>query len=431
MKRKRGVARVGGREDARFASSLHFGFAVPTPPAQLDVTQEATLTPPMVSTGSAQRPLLPPSPRPASLLFLALFLCAIAAGRVEAGGRGTTGANFLKLGAGPRALAMGQAQAAVGQDAAGAYWNPASLAHIQSHEVSLMHTELVETIRAQYAAYANPYSPLGVFGGSVYFLSVGDLQGRDATGKETGKLQVYDAMASLTYATTFPKAPYLAVGITAKGIQERLAGVSATTAAGDFGAQLQLGEWLRLRGIRGLSMGFAVQNLGGKLRFHRDTGELPRNVRMGLGYRVNVFGNPLTLAMDLNVPNDNDRWTAVGAEYWIRQLLAFRVGWRSNDDLSNGLSYGVGIRVGNVGLDYALVNFGEFGLTHRAALSLRFGPTLASLRAEAAFKRGLQAYEDGRYPAAIVEFNKALEFNPNHQESLEMMRRANERLSSP
>lgn len=324
---------------------------------------------------------------------------------------------------------MGQAQAAVGQDAAGAYWNPASLAHIQSHELALMHTELVESVRAQYAAYANPYSPLGVFGGSVYFLSVGDLQGRDATGKETGKLQVYNAMAGLTYARILPQAPHLALGFTVKGIQERLAKVSATTAAGDIGAQLQVGEWLKLRGIRGLTLGLAVQNLGGKLRFYRDAGELPRNVRMGLGYRVNVFGNPLTLAMDLNVPNDNDRWTAVGGEYWIRQLLAFRVGWRSNDDLSNGLSYGVGVKVAHVQLDYALVNFGEFGLTHRAALSLRFGPTLSHLRAEAAFKRGMQAYEEGRYPAAIVEFNQTLELNPTHQEALDMMRRANERLT--
>ena len=41
--------------------------------------------------------------------------------------RGTTAAQFLKLGAGARAVAMGEAFSAVADDASALYWNPAAL----------------------------------------------------------------------------------------------------------------------------------------------------------------------------------------------------------------------------------------------------------------------------------------------------------------
>ena len=52
---------------------------------------------------------------------------------------GTTIANFLKIGVGPRAVAMGSAFSAVANDASAVYWNPAgiisvSYTHLRAHE---------------------------------------------------------------------------------------------------------------------------------------------------------------------------------------------------------------------------------------------------------------------------------------------------------
>jgi hypothetical protein len=40
----------------------------------------------------------------------------------------------------------------------------------------------------------------------------------------------------------------------------------------------------------------------------------------------------------------------------------------------------------------------------------------------------MEYYNDGKYPEAILEFNKVLGLNPEDERALEMMRRANDKL---
>jgi hypothetical protein len=49
----------------------------------------------------------------------------------------------------------------------------------------------------------------------------------------------------------------------------------------------------------------------------------------------------------------------------------------------SGLSAGAGIAFSSLSVDYALVPFGELGLTHRLSLSLKFGGSKASGRSSA------------------------------------------------
>src|SRR5438309_11866769 len=91
-----------------------------------------------------------------SLIFLGV-------GPAAASDAGTTAANFLKLGIGPRAIAMGEAQVGLADDVYAAYWNPAGLAQLQSPEAGFVHTEYVQDINEQYAAYAHPHPTLGTF----------------------------------------------------------------------------------------------------------------------------------------------------------------------------------------------------------------------------------------------------------------------------
>src|SRR6195256_2314875 len=92
---------------------------------------------------------------------------------VEAADSGTTSANFLKMGIGPRAIAMGEAQVGLADDVYAAYWNPAGLAQLQNREAGFVQTQYVQDIQSQYAACEHLTSMLGTFVGSFTFLYFG------------------------------------------------------------------------------------------------------------------------------------------------------------------------------------------------------------------------------------------------------------------
>ncbi|HNL06671.1 MAG TPA: hypothetical protein PKH93_03790, partial [Chitinophagales bacterium] len=64
---------------------------------------------------------------------------------------------FLSIGIGARALAMGNAQSAIVNDVTAAYWNPAGLQQMPHAQISLMHAEWFAGIaKYDYAGFAMP-----------------------------------------------------------------------------------------------------------------------------------------------------------------------------------------------------------------------------------------------------------------------------------
>ena len=342
---------------------------------------------------------------------------------------GTTGANFLKIGIGPRAVAMGEAQVAVCSDVTSVFWNPAGLVRTPSQEASFMYNLWFESIRSQYFGYAYPHPTIGTFAGSINYLSMDKIQGYTAADVKTEKVGVYDLLAVLSYARELPRLPNgIYGGINLKFIQQKLEEESSFAFGVDIGAMSSVGRWLKVKGLEELTLGLNLQNLGSKVKFQKEKGSLPLNFKFGLGLTKEVFGDPLTIAIDGNVPNDNDFYGSFGIEYWVRDLIGLRFGYKSGQDLGNGLSFGAGIKVNVFQLDYALVHYGELGYTHRIGIVTRFGKEAKAILIERAFKRGMDYYNAGKYPEAILEFNKVLELDPENQKALEMMRRANEKL---
>src|SRR5476651_666810 len=101
------------------------------------------------------------------LKWIALIVVATLPGLLFAADTGTTGANFLKLGIGPRAIAMGNAQVGVADDVYATYWNPAGLSTLKTQEATFVHTDYVQSISEQYIAYAIPHPRYGSFGASL------------------------------------------------------------------------------------------------------------------------------------------------------------------------------------------------------------------------------------------------------------------------
>ncbi|TPW19000.1 MAG: hypothetical protein FD126_3126, partial [Elusimicrobia bacterium] len=102
-------------------------------------------------------------------LAAAAFFLALPA---SAGSPGNTTANFLRIGVGARPVAMGEAYAALSDDANAVFYNPAGLAVLERQEVTMMHNKFFEGVSQQYGAYAYPHWKYGTFAAAFTMLSI-------------------------------------------------------------------------------------------------------------------------------------------------------------------------------------------------------------------------------------------------------------------
>jgi len=185
---------------------------------------------------------------------------------------GTRAMTFLKIGVGAKAIGMGESQVAEANDLYASYWNPAGLAKVQRPQFGLMHNEWFEGINHEFLGFVQPIDGAGVIGGSLIYLSFGELQGRDAQGNETRAFRPYDLALILSYARHFGSA--LAFGANVKWVREEIDTENAQAFAFDVGGLYTLPN-------HPLSFGFNVQHLGTRAKFVEDSFNLPVNIRVG------------------------------------------------------------------------------------------------------------------------------------------------------
>ncbi|OGR89664.1 MAG: hypothetical protein A2992_02345 [Elusimicrobia bacterium RIFCSPLOWO2_01_FULL_59_12] len=364
-----------------------------------------------------------------------ILLLLMAGAPPEASGTGTAAANFLKLGIGPRAIALGEAQVGLADDVYAAYWNPAGLAHLQVQEAGFVQNQYLEDISEQYLAYALPRPSLGTFAGSLTYLHVGKIQGYDAAGQPTGKVDSSDTSLSLSHARAYfadrRMGSGISVGMTGKYVRERLDTVSSGAYAGDLGVMFTPGKkWGEH--LDGWKAGAVVRNLGSALKFDRDAFSLPGSVNAGLSYAGQWRGESYTLVLDGRQPKAGPRSFGGGIELRTLQFVIVRAGYTSEGDLGNGLRLGGGLRFKVVQVDYAYAGAGGFGAAHRIGLTLRFGkvPDNPQYAAQRWYDKGMRDYSGRRFTDALVEFNKALEIDPLHPDALKMMKQTYEEIKT-
>ncbi len=70
--------------------------------------------------------------------------------------QGTSGAQFLGVGIGARAAAMGGAYTSIADDGTALHWNPAGLTRVDGHRLTLSHISWLPGVKYNYASYAAP-----------------------------------------------------------------------------------------------------------------------------------------------------------------------------------------------------------------------------------------------------------------------------------
>lgn len=290
---------------------------------------------------------------------------------------GTTGAQFLKIGVGARPVGMGEAFCAVADDINALYWNPAGLSGIDQRQATAMYISWFESINYGYLAYGQPVRDWGVFAGGIAYLASGNIpkSSIDSGGNyvdEGTNFNAYDLALTIGYGRKMGED--VSVGGAFKIINEKIESENASAFAVDIGGVY---KGLKIKD-RILPLGLVVQNLGTKVKFISKGDSLPTNIKTGGSYALEFsqVNSSLTLAIDLNYPLDNAFNAHFGGEFWYKEMVAVRLGYKTTTikDINalSGLSIGGGFRYQQYGVDYAWVPYGDLGNSHRISLVARF-----------------------------------------------------------
>lgn len=286
----------------------------------------------------------------------------------ESGGAGTRSAQFLRLGLGGRAVAMGGAFVGLADDASAVYWNPAGLAGVDRTELGFMHSAWLQEIAYEYFALVWPVKERVAVGFGISYLHMDKLQGRDRHGEPTSDFSASGMAITLGFAREI--AGGLLLGGSIKSIDERIDDRNA------FGLAFDLGCLCRTP-VENLFLGGVIQNWGKDMAFVEESFGLPRILKLGASYRRSLGGNPVNLGVDVSFPADDETCLHSGMEYVYESTIAARIGYNNGSDLGNGagLSLGLGLsttRSHTYRIDYAFVPQGVLGNSHTFSFSISF-----------------------------------------------------------
>ena len=300
---------------------------------------------------------------------------------------GTTVAQFLKIGAGARSVAMGGSAAAMEGDIYSIYWNPGALARLKTPgEASFNHTQWLADINHNYIATGLTVDGFGTLGLSVTSVTTPeDIVRTEINPEGDGRRWSYNAVAiGLSYARALTD--QFSIGFTTKYIHEGLWNMSSSGFAFDIGT-------IYTTNFNGLRIGASISNFGTKMRldgqdisfnnfptgvegqgpqnvqslYKTESYDIPLQFRIGLAMDAVKFDEiRATVAVDAVHPNDNTEYMNAGAEFAYDETFFARIGVNSllMDNTEMGMTWGVGFYVPftamtGVKVDYAYADAGR------------------------------------------------------------------------
>jgi len=334
-----------------------------------------------------------------AVLIVVLGLCLPA--QAQFAKVGTVGLKFLDIGVGGRALAMGEAYAAIANDASAIFWNPAGIANIKDGDFFFGYTNWPADINL-YSGAVVKKTGFGHIGGSFTILNTGLMNRttpRDPDGNVSGTFAFEDWAIGGSYARYLTDR--FSFGTNIKLIREKLADWDHTGWGVDIGTYYETG-------FKSLRIGMAIINFGPDFEYNikdfdgipvdppynghangadensdgivdNDLVEkavpLPLTFRAGFAFEAyQTSTSKVTVSAEVAHPSDNDERYNFGSEYWYKDLIAIRGGWKLNSD-EGGFTAGAGIKLPvleGAYFDYAYNDLGLLQGVHRGSFNLSF-----------------------------------------------------------
>ncbi|MFC1541132.1 PorV/PorQ family protein [Candidatus Latescibacterota bacterium] len=290
---------------------------------------------------------------------------------------------FLRMGAGARAMGMGNAYSAVEGDVYSSYFNPAGLAAMENRQLALSIRYLSMDRKFVYFGFGNRIGPDADFSISWLRSGTDGISGRDLNGNITNSLEDERNAVSMTFSKSINK--MLSIGVNTKLILWKLASEDARTFGFDIGAIV--------RPINKLSVSFVLRDI--KSRFRWESQRWKKNISgsdsqplekedsfpvyYSIGVAYKTYMDKLLFSASFENVEDNPAGLNLGTSYEIHDRLTLRTGlynYTFSDEFETGsVTFGFTLNVTRtLGFDYAYVpdDFGNDSV-HVVAFLMNYG----------------------------------------------------------
>lgn len=291
---------------------------------------------------------------------------------------GISTAQFLKIGVGGRATAMGDAFVAIANDVSALYWNPAGLTQFSENQVMFSHNQWVVDINHDFIGAVYHLDDANTFGVSLTSLSMDEMKvTTEYAPFGTGE---YFGFSDMGIAISYSRkmTDQFSFGGTVRYIEETLDKLKMR------GIMIDLGTYY-WTGLGSTRFAVTVTNFGNDLapdgevvlvgnRTKSDWQTFSPPTMFRIGFALEPYEDDehkVTTSIQLNHPNDNSENLSLGVEYVWNKMFFARGGYKINVDEQN-YSFGAGVNVpisiANVSVDYAFANFTKLGSAHRFSI---------------------------------------------------------------
>ena len=273
----------------------------------------------------------------------------------------------LNKGLGIREISMGGAGTANCAGANAVFWNPAYLDAMTKNEVYMSVETLFEGANYDQISFVSPVSVYGGIGANVTILNYPSYDIVNGAGTSQGTGSMRDVTGAFGYGKTIFWG--VQVGLAAKIFVKSIDDKAYTSFNADVSLFKPVNDML--------DAGIVFKDiLPLTLKYSLETEKFTPSARLGLALKL--LDKKLIFAVDgEKYFMDSPIYVYGGAEYGINNMFFLRAGINTAGEMGGGL----GISWQDISLDYGAV-VTDYSLSHKFALSYRFGGYDLSLKAE-------------------------------------------------
>jgi len=273
------------------------------------------------------------------------------------------------IGVGARAMGMGKAYVAVGEEADTLFSNPAGLGEIDTFQFTSMSGKLLEDVNYTMLGISYPMGNRTALGIGYISANITGIELRDSDGKFLNRSDFGNSTLFLSLGKKFDKRYSL-------GINLKFFNQNGTENSNGNGTGTNLDIGVLQKGLGPFSLGITAQNiLNNKIRFNSGQEEAVERV-LKVGTKVYLTGerygaarlSPIEINYILDgyfsLENSKPTTTHTGFELSPNRILTFRAGLDQND-----LTYGLTLKLAGVGLHYAYHSYTQNNATYYLSIN--------------------------------------------------------------